>query len=141
MERNRLLALAIPALFVSSLYGCSSGKDSGNTVTERDFSVQPSSSTVKAGTLTIKVKNSSKQEHELVVFRTDLAEAKLPLNADGDRVDEKAAGITHLDPEAEGVAPGKSKTITIDLPAGRYVFICNLAGHYGQGMHAVVTVS
>jgi len=141
MERNRLLTLGVAVLLAASAFGCSSDKSSGYTVTERDFSVQPSSSTVKAGKLTIKVTNHSKQEHELVVFRTDLAEAKLPLNAAGDRVDEEAKGITHLDPEAEGVAPGKSKTITIDLPAGRYVFICNLAGHYGQGMHAVVTAS
>ena len=140
MERNRLLVLAIPVLLVASLIGCSE-KDSGFTVTERDFSVKPSSTSVKAGKLTITVKNRSKQEHELVVFRTDLAEDGLPLNADRDRVDEEGKGITHLDPEAEGVAPGKSKTITIDLPAGRYVFICNLAGHYGQGMHAVVNAS
>ena len=133
--------IGIAALTLVGFSACSEDSKDGFTVKEKDFSVSPSASTLNAGKITVKVENSSKQEHELVVFRTDLAESKLPLNANGDRVDEEGAGITHLDPEAEGVAPGKSKTITIDLPAGRYVFICNLAGHYGQGMHAVVTTS
>jgi len=133
--------IGIAALTLVGFSACSSSSKDGFTVKEKDFSVNPSSSTLTAGKITIKVENSSKQVHELVVFRSDLAESKLPLNANGDRVDEEAARITHLDPEAENVAPGKSKTITIDLPAGRYVFICNLAGHYTQGMHAIVTTS
>ena len=143
MKRTRRwgVGVAVVALVGVGITGCSSDSKSGFTVSEKDFSVKPSATKVAAGKLTVKVKHDSKQEHELVVFRTDLGEAKLPLNAAGDRVDEEAAGITHLDPEAEGVKAGKSKTITIDLPAGRYVFICNLAGHYTEGMHAVVTAS
>lgn len=120
---------------------CSSDSKSGFTVTEKDFSVRASASEVRSGAVKVTVENRSGQEHELVVFRTDLDESKLPLNQEGDRVDEEADGVTHLDPEAEGVQPHKSKTITIDLPAGRYVFICNLTGHYAQGMHTVVTAS
>jgi uncharacterized cupredoxin-like copper-binding protein len=134
-------AVAVLVLTGLGLGACSSDSDSGFTVTEKDFSVKPSGAEVTAGKVTVTVHNRAKQEHELVVFRTDLDEAKLPLNATKDRVDEEAKGITHLDPEAEGVKAGKSKTITIELPAGRYVFICNLTGHYGQGMHAVVTAT
>ena len=139
MERTRLL-LAGVAIAALGLVACSSdSKDEGFTVTEKDFSVTPSETHVAAGKVTMKVENKGEQAHELVVFRTDLDANDLPLNADGDRIDEEGAGITHLDPEAEDIPVGGSKVITVDLPAGRYVFVCNLAGHYGKGMRAVVT--
>ena len=100
----------------------------------------PSASNVAAGKIKITTRNEGAAEHELVVFRTSLDESKLPLTKAGDRIDEEGAGITHLDPEAEGVKPKHSKTITITLSRGRYVLVCNLALHYTQGMHAVVTV-
>jgi uncharacterized cupredoxin-like copper-binding protein len=36
--------------------------------------------------------------------------------------------------------PGTTKTLTIDLAPGHYVFLCNLPGHYQSGMHVDVTV-
>ena len=84
------------------------------------------------------IASASSIVHELVVFRTDLDEADLPLTADGDRVDESAAGLTKLEPEAEDVAPGDTARITLDLSQGtRFVVICNLPLHYTQGMHVV----
>jgi uncharacterized cupredoxin-like copper-binding protein len=87
------------------------------------------------------VHNAGTVAHEVVAFRTDLDEAALPLNAEGTGIDEKGAGITHIDPEAEDVQPGKAKTITLDLTAGRYVFLCNVPTHYTAGMHTVLTVT
>jgi uncharacterized cupredoxin-like copper-binding protein len=109
------------------------------TATQSEFSIMLSTTSVRSGSVRIKAQNQGKTEHELVVFRTDLPEAALPLGPDG-KVDEEAKGITHLDPEAEGVAPGKTKSISVDMAPGRYVVICNLPGHYSQGMHAVITV-
>ncbi|HVT76278.1 MAG TPA: sulfocyanin-like copper-binding protein, partial [Acidimicrobiales bacterium] len=77
--------------------------------------------------------------HEFVAFGTKLADDRLPLK-DGD-VDENGAGVTHFDPEAENIRPGTSKTITLHLPVGQYVLICNLPGHYKAGMHTELTVS
>ena len=134
-----LVAISTGAL---GLGACSSGGGGAApqlTVTEREFSLSPSVQQVTAGKVTIKVDDAGKASHELVAFASDLPEGQLPLTAKGDRIDEEATGITHFDPEAENVASGKSKTITIDLPKGRYVFVCNLSGHYGQGMHTVVT--
>lgn len=126
------------------LASCSSGSNptpSALTVTEKDFSVSVSSTKVAAGSFKVTVANEGAIVHELVVFRTDLDEGSLPHTADDQRIDEEGAGITHLDPEAEGIAPNGSKSITIDLPAGRYIFSCNLPGHYRQGMHTLVTAS
>jgi len=134
-----VLVTAIGGL--AGLAACSSGGKPDVTVTEREFKVSPSTDNLTAGKVRIKVVNAGTAAHELVAFRTDLDEGALPLTAKGDRIDEEGTGITHLDPEAEDVAPGKSKTITIELAKGRYVFVCNLAGHYQSGMHAVLTVS
>ena len=136
-----LMAAAGLALAASSLASCSS-KNSTNAelkVAENEFSVDASRATAVAGRVRVTVRNDGKVVHELVAFRTDLDEGSLPLTSQGDRIDEQATGVTHIDPEAEDIGPGKSKTITMELPAGRYVFVCNLAGHYGQGMHTVIT--
>lgn len=106
--------------------------------TESDSAISLDAATATAGSIRLTVANTGAVEHELVAFQTDLDEAKLPLAAG--RVDEEGAGITHMDPEDEHVMPGGSKTITLDLPAGRYVVLCNLPGHYSLGMHAVLTV-
>lgn len=147
MSNNRqsmLLAVAAIPLALGACGGSSAAtrSEGGNAViaTQQDFSIQLSTGSVKGGNVGIKVQNTGKTDHELVVFRTDLDEAALPLGPDG-KVDEKGARITHLDPEAEGVAPGKDKSITVDLAPGRYVLVCNLPGHYKQGMHAVLTVT
>jgi len=146
--------LAVLAAAAIGLAGCGSGTTRDATtkaggapatnaaqlaVTLKEFSVETSAATVPAGDVKVTVQNDGKIEHELVVFRTDLEAVSLPMTAAGDRVDEEGTGVTHLDPEAEGVAGGTSKTITVALPKGRYLFVCNLAAHYGQGMHAVVT--
>ena len=120
--------------------GTRSGGGSSVTATEQEFSITLSTGSVQGGNVGIKTRNTGKANHELVVFRTDLGEGALPLGPDG-KVDEKGAGITHLDPEAEDVTPGKTKAITVDLAPGRYVLVCNLPGHYTQGMHAVLTVT
>ena len=40
-----------------------------------------------------------------------------------------------------GIAPGTSGWTTLTLPPGRYELICNIAGHYGAGMYAVLDVT
>jgi uncharacterized cupredoxin-like copper-binding protein len=114
---------------------------SGLRATVKEFAIAIDPQRVAAGAVRVTVKNDGKNEHEFVAFKTDLPLDKLPLNADGTEVDEKGAGIEHMDPEAEDIRPGSSKTITLDLSAGRYVFICNVVGHYSSGMRTELIVS
>jgi uncharacterized cupredoxin-like copper-binding protein len=75
-------------------------------------------------------------EHEMLVMKTDLAPSALPLK-NGD-IDEEA-----LPPMSDGenIAPGKSQTRTIDLSKpGTYLFVCNIPGHFKEGMYTYVTV-
>lgn len=146
MTRLRLcpLTLVAVAILTGGLLESCSSKDSQPpdvTLTLKETSIRSTIDTLEGGKLRVTAKNEGSVVHEFVAFRTDLEEGSLPMTSQGDRVDEGGAGITHLDPEAEDVSPGKSKTITLDLPAGRYVFACNLPGHYSLGMHTVITAT
>lgn len=96
----------------------------------KEFSIVPSVKTAKAGKVTFVVKNTGKLEHEMLVMKTNLAPAKLPLNAKG-RVPEKGAVG-----EIGDIAPGQTKKKTFALTAGKYVLLCNLPGHYKAGQYS-----
>ena len=94
---------------------------------------------VKAGKVTFDVSNISKDElHEFLVVKTKLAADKLPMNADGTRVDEGKLKNVH---ELSDLNPGKSGTITLNLTPGHYVLFCNQPGHYTGGMEGNFTVT
>jgi uncharacterized cupredoxin-like copper-binding protein len=118
--------------------GCS-GDDEGVGVTLADFSVTPDPNSAPAGETTFDVTNDAEQTHEFVVFKTDLAEDQLPTDENGD-IDESGEGVELVD-EIEDIEGGSSESLTVNLDAGSYVFICNLPGHYKQGMHASFTAS
>jgi uncharacterized cupredoxin-like copper-binding protein len=42
--------------------------------------------------------------------------------------------------EVGHIDPGDTKGRTFDLKPGAYIPICNIAGHYGQGMYTGFTV-
>jgi uncharacterized cupredoxin-like copper-binding protein len=107
-------------------------------VTEKEFAIALDSTSVPAGAIRVTAHNAGTVEHELVAFKTDLPLDQLPVN--GAEVDEEGEGITHIDPEAEDIAPGTAKTITLHLAAGRYVVLCNVPTHYAAGMRAELTV-
>ena len=43
--------------------------------------------------------------------------------------------------EIEDITSGSTADLTVDLQAGTYVIMCNLSGHFANGMHAVLSVS
>ncbi len=43
--------------------------------------------------------------------------------------------------EVADLEPGKDGTLTVSLPAGKYVLLCNLPGHFAGGMYATLDVS
>ena len=133
---TRFVAFALVGLLTVLALAACSGSNSVN-VSEKTYQMQLSKNTVKPGEVTFHIKNeATDQNHEFVVVQTDLPEDQLPLNSDGD-VDEDQ--ITSMG-EAEEIEPGTTKDLTLNLPAGRYVVMCNMPGHYTQGMHSVVMV-
>jgi uncharacterized cupredoxin-like copper-binding protein len=117
----------------------SSSTSGGVGATEKDFAITLDSSTADAGSVTFDITNQGPSTHEFVVFKTDLAPDALPTDDKG-TVDEEGKGLKHID-EVEDIAAGSSQTLTTNLDPGNYVVICNLPGHYQQGMHAPLTVS
>ncbi len=143
---SRLAALAAAAALFA---GCGSGAASaapsaaggdGATVSAAlsEFKIELGATSALAGPVTFSLTNKGTTVHEFVVFRTDLAADALPLSPDGTEVDEEAAGLTLVD-EVEDIATGGSPSLTVTLPAGHYVLICNLPAHYTSGMRAEFT--
>jgi uncharacterized cupredoxin-like copper-binding protein len=122
----------------SSAAGTTTSAGGGTAVaaTEKDFSIAIDPTEVPAGEVTFTINNEGPSAHEFVVVQTDTAPGDLPVK-DG-LVEED--GITVVD-EAEDIAPSTTATLTIDLEAGSYVIICNLPGHYQQGMNVGLKVT
>ena len=105
-------------------------------VTERDFHIEAPAA-LTAGTYTFDVANEGVTDHELIVAATP--DGSLPLRPDGLTIDEES-----IEPHEAGLlepgGPGARRTLTVNLSPGRYVFFCNMEGHYMAGMHAEVVV-
>ena len=83
--------------------------------------------------------NDGKVAHEVLVFATDLQPADFPKQPDG-TVNEDGAGMNKVS-DGENIDPAGSQDRSVDLTKpGTYVFLCNLPGHFAQGMYATVTV-
>ena len=102
----------------------------------KDYTVTLTSTEMRAGTITLLGFNSGGTGHEVVVLKTDLAADKLPIDPQTQKAKEdgKQGAVSEI-------APGKTGNLRLDLPAGRYVVICNVPTHYQLGMHAELKVS
>jgi uncharacterized cupredoxin-like copper-binding protein len=103
------------------------------TIDATEFAFAPKAITAKAGKLAITLDNKGKTQHELVVLKTSASPATLKVS--GGRVSESdSVG------DVSETAGGASKSKTLDLKAGSYVYVCNIPGHYGDGMYGTLTV-
>jgi uncharacterized cupredoxin-like copper-binding protein len=92
--------------------------------------------TATAGEVALEVHSDGETPHELAVIATDSDPGTLP--EDSGLVDEDAAG--GLVDRTSQIAVGEVEVLNVDLDAGSYALICNIAGHYSQGMYASLTV-
>jgi uncharacterized cupredoxin-like copper-binding protein len=111
------------------------------SVSLNQWSVTPSTAPA-SGSVTFTVTNDGTVPHEFVVLKTNTPAADIPVGefeGESERINEDTAG-TNVG-ETGDMKPGATKTITIDLAPGHYVFFCNLPAHYQEGMHVDVTVT
>jgi uncharacterized cupredoxin-like copper-binding protein len=99
----------------------------------KPFALAPVPTKVKAGKVTFVASNKGALDHELVVLKTNLAPTKLPVKG------TKAVEVGRVG-KIPPLKPGQTKTLTLTLKPGKYVLICNVAGHYKAGQHAAFTV-
>ena len=139
--RKSTLAIAVALLVMPLLAGCASRSTKVSEVSYK-VNFENDRNSMPSGDLTFVVTNdATDQEHEFVIFKTDLPEDQLPTKEDGS-VDEEGQGVTHID-ELGGIKPGETQTLKVNLPPGNYVAICNLtdpSSHYQAGMHWAFTV-
>ena len=102
-------------------------------VTLKEFALTPTVTIAHAGPVTFDARNLGKIKHELVVLRTDRPAAALPV-ANGQASEVGKIG------EIEQFAPGRIEAASFPLAPGHYVLLCNVGGHYQQGMHVGLTV-
>jgi uncharacterized cupredoxin-like copper-binding protein len=94
---------------------------------------------VQPGEVVFNVKNISidDEDHELLLAIADSPDA-LPIDESGARIEEdKLKGLKELG----DVHPGKTRSTTLTLKAGKYMLFCNEAGHFKAGMYAAFTVA
>jgi len=117
--------------------------ESGST-----FFVRPAQTTVEAGKVTFAVTNGGALYHEFIVYSNvdDVAAGDLPINEEEDEanlVEERIVGeapyatppIVPADKKPGDAdhrirGGGWGAELTVDLEAGQYILLCNLAGHY-----------
>lgn len=142
----KYLSRFVSAIFVVGLValcaaacGDDDDDDAGNqlNVTLRDWAIDLKPTTVPAGEVEIRAKNTGSTAHEVIVIRTDLPADKLPYDDATNKVIESELDVIG---EVEQFEAGESEKGSFTLSAGRYVLICNVATHYELGMHTVLTV-
>ena len=111
------------------------------TISMSDYAFSPNDSSTNAGTVKISTPNQGQLPHELVLLKTNRAPNSLPTLSNGE-VDEEGLEAKGVESpgEIEDVGPGETKSAALKLTPGKYVMICNLPGHYKQGMYGTLTV-
>jgi len=135
--RIRRLVLAVVALGLVAV-ACSGGEEADVTVTLRDDGITMSSDALSAGDLTFEGVNEGTAIHEFEVFIVPegVDPNALPVEGDTAPADEMLEVVD----EVEDIAPGTSGRLSLSLDPGNYAVICNLPGHYANGMHTTFTV-
>ena len=153
----RMIVLAISAVAVAAFAaGCgSSGKASSDPASSvadtaqtaatggapastidaklSEFAITTNSPVAKSGKVAFKATNDGKISHEMIVLKTNTPAGSLKVT--NGRVSEKdSVG------EVSNIATGKTDGNTLNLKPGKYVLVCNLPGHYQQGMYAPLLV-
>jgi uncharacterized cupredoxin-like copper-binding protein len=118
---------------------CGGGEEPDVTVTLRDDGITLSVTSVAAGELRFEGVNEGTVTHEFEVFEVPggVDANALPMDGDVATADET---LTVID-EVEDLAPGTSAPLNLALEPGNYAVLCNLPGHYANGMHTTFTVS
>jgi uncharacterized cupredoxin-like copper-binding protein len=131
----------IAVLATALAAGCGSAQEAAPragvvSVTERDFKISAPKQ-LAAGAILLRAHNQGPDEHELIVAR--IGSLGLPLRSDGLTLDEEALQHSEVGVLEPG-SPGSDRDLAVKLAPGRYIFFCNMAGHYMGGMHTEVVV-
>jgi uncharacterized cupredoxin-like copper-binding protein len=138
-RRTMRAATIVVLALTAAACGSSAGSSGGPTVdvSLKDFSIDLTPDSVPAGEVTFEASNAGPTTHEFEIFSVDgdADPNALPVEDGVANTD----GLTLVD-EQEDITVGANPSLSVELQPGTYGVICNLPGHYQQGMHAVLTV-
>ena len=126
-------------VFLASACGGAAPSDTSEVPTlyvdMSDYKLVTDHPSIAAGRVVIGIRNHAAMLHELKVIKTDLAPDQLPVDGATAKVKEdgKVGGL-------DNIAGGASRKLVLDLGPGKYVLICNVAGHYQLGMRVGLEV-
>ncbi len=141
----------ICSLAVMSFMAVAIPAQAGGTVKikVKEWGVAPNKKSISAGKVTFVIKNYGDDTHEVEIVKLDDDKTHNALPAGPYMsVDEKWLVPLSLG-EAEDIAPGKSKSFSVNLKPGRYALLCNMVetepdgsieAHYMMGMSTAFTV-
>ena len=138
--RRGLVLAAFSGIAVLGVACTDSGSSDAIEVTLDDFSISPSTTTAETGEITFSATNEGSETHEFEIFTVPEGVDPSALEVSDDAADTGAAGMTVVD-EVEDIAPSTTAELTVNLEAGAYALICNLPGHYAEGMVTEFTVT
>jgi uncharacterized cupredoxin-like copper-binding protein len=103
-----------------------------------EWKVNVSAQSAEAGEVIFAIANYGSIQHEFLVTKTSYEPGKIPIGSNS-RFDEEDKGLSVVD-EIPEWAVNESKVLKVSLEAGTYELLCNIEGHYGNGMHTSFTV-
>ena len=150
----RLILTAAFALASAGLVSCGAdpsdmtstdGAPSASVVSNKitgsveEWKVEVSAQKAEAGEVIFAMANYGSIAHEFLVTKTSYEPGMIPVG-DNNRFDEEGEGVM-VPGEIPEWEPGTTGTVTLKLDAGNYQLLCNIAGHYKNGMYTQLTVS
>lgn len=107
---------AAPAAAPTAVSAAASSGGASTTIntTEKDFAIALDKSSVPPGSVTFTINNMGPSPHNI--------------------------SIKELKKTSDTIDGGKTGKFTVDLPAGTYTVICDIAGHEQLGMRTTLTV-
>jgi uncharacterized cupredoxin-like copper-binding protein len=129
------LAAAISSAGLLAITASPADTASGSAVSVAlvEWKLLPGQVTVRAGRVTFVVRNEGTMDHEFLVLRSDRHHHSLKVKG-GQAVETGRLG------EIPKIPAGTSKRITLKVPRGKYIMLCNMLGHYQAGQYASLRV-
>jgi uncharacterized cupredoxin-like copper-binding protein len=123
-------ALAAPVLLaVAGCGGTSHRAVPVVSIIERDFHITAPRE-VPAGDVRVVLDNEGPVSHALLIVRA--TRGRLPINADGFTINDDALRgrvVAYIEPAGPG-----TRDFVVHVAPGRYIVLCNMAGHAASGM-------
>src|SRR5262245_15300977 len=136
-----LLGLALVSAVILSACGGGGGGGGGGSALNVNMldtlKFDPATLSASGGSATVNVKNGGAQQHNFVVVKAG-DESRVATEAAAKNGD--ATGIAGVLAGGAPVAAGASETVTVTAPAGSYVYLCTIPGHFQAGMQGTLTI-